>query len=153
MVIKIHEKRPTGKGSFDSVLQSIRKGEQSASDMRGVWPGIIEDLRDAMRFSFSESNPGKWGKLKDPYRNWKIKKGYPATIGIRTGDLKKSFTEDARTKIERLKFSYTYGSGKTVSEYAQHFSNKRPVFNYARAYINKISKQAVEKAIADGFKK
>ena len=150
----IREKKPSGKGSIEYIIRRINDGVKKTDNLRDVWNILEPDIKDSMRYEFSNSNPNKWERLNDKYKQWKKKKGYPITIGILTGALKKASTDSAVMKKQRKKFLYSVNmsirgyKGKATGDYAEYFNNKRPLFGYTKNFINNIYKEAVRKELA-----
>jgi len=164
-VIKIQAKKPGGKATFEYIIARLEKGARDASDMKDVFSVITPWIKDTMRHVFSEANPAGWAKLTTKYRAWKAKKGYPVTIGIMTGALRTAVSTKAITKYKKKSMLYQLnpavsgmqrGTAKSrnvrVREYAKYFNRKRPIFEYAKEFLNKKIKEFVEKYIADEMK-
>lgn len=165
MEIKIIEAHPNGENSFKYIFDRLDKAEKNSSDMRDVWSVIIPQIRQAERYAFSEANPSGWAGLDDRYKAWKAKKGYPTTIGIRTGALKEAATSKAITKLKKKSLEYRVnphvvarerGATKKmkmtrVGQYMHYFDGKRPVFEYARDYINNFMKKTAAEYIKQGY--
>jgi hypothetical protein len=94
--------------------------------------------------------------LKQRYREWKESEGFPSTIGILTGALKRSVTTEALVETDRKGILWRlnpdiegYGGQKT-GEYAEDFHARRPIFGFSRAFIKNALMNAVNKWIKDG---
>jgi len=151
--IQIVEKRPKGAGSFREVRNWLQDAEKTVKDTGPIWDALIPLIRQGMRFEFSGANPNAWPGLSDKYLKWKISKGYPATIGILTGGLKQSLTDDAVIKKARKKLTWGanlsipgYG-GKTVLEYGWRFNIKRPIYKYTLGFIKRNVLQRAKRHI------
>src|SRR4030042_1380412 len=148
--IKKIEKRPVWRGSFQYIINKLGELKRGSDDMTDVWRAITPDIKEIMAYTFSDANPNKWSKLTAKYRNWKIKHGYPATIGILTGALKKSLVDDPDIKLLKQKMIYKYNEnitgygGKKTSDFAEYFNAKRNVMSYPRVKLNEIIKRAAK---------
>jgi hypothetical protein len=153
MPIKVVEKNPSGRNSIEAIKRNIRNGAVRTDDMSMAFREIVPEIQDLLRYTFSDANASDWQPLKDSYRNWKIKHGYPATIGIRTGDLKKSVSDAAKVEIGKQKMRYSYNTSiGSVENYAGYFNKRRPIMDYARERIDDIATRAVNQEIAEAFK-
>jgi hypothetical protein len=156
-VIKIYESAPGGKGSFQALLKRMSQVEQNADDMSTTFKKIIPDIKAAFRYEFSEANPSGWKALSKKYRQWKIDNGYPATIGIKTGALKRALVEEPMIKIDKRSLIYgvndsmTNEDGENVGDYAKEFNRQRKIMPYVKKFIRGIVKSAVAAAIKRGF--
>ena len=164
-VIKIRAKKPSSKATFEYIIERLNKSARDSSDMKDVFSVITPWIRDTMRHVFSEANPSGWANLKSRYRAWKVKKGYPVTIGIMTGALRTSVSTKAITKFRKKSMLYQLnpavsgmqrGTAKSrnvkVGKYAKYFNRRRPIFGYASEFLNDKIKEFVEKYIADEMK-
>jgi len=154
----IYEADPTGEHSFAAIKQHIEEGVKSSEEMEEVFIAISKDIRLALVYSFSEANPNNWEAITAKYREWKTEHGYPETIGIMTGALKKSLTEDAVVETTKKSLLYTYNeeeinprTEKTVGEYAIYFNNKREIMGFAESFIQEIIISSVQQEIDRGF--
>lgn len=162
MEVKIVEKHPNGKNSFKSFEDILDRNISNSKNMRPVFKRLVPVIKEAERYAFSEANPSGWPALKAQYKNWKISKGYPSTIGIRTGALKIAATDKAIVNAGRKRLTYglnpaTRGiqkgatakqKNKRVGEYAHYFNERRPIFEYAAKYINDLTKRMIKEYIA-----
>jgi hypothetical protein len=155
-MISIVEKHPDGNNSVKSILSWIDDVDTRAADARGVWKMLIPDLKQAVKYEFSDANPNDWPALSDDYREQKISEGWPATIGVRTGGLKKAASDEAKIKMTQNALSWGVdetvfnAEGEAVGNYAHDFHENRPLFGFTAKYINESIDEAIMNWITTG---
>lgn len=164
----IKEKYPDGKNSVKAMLDVINKSEDLANDGRSLWAELLQPIEDAMKYEFSDANPNNWPGLKADtgYVDWKRSKGYPVTIGIMSGALKRASTSEA--VVKQTKDALNWGvnpdvrgyKGKPVGDYAEYFNDKtenspaRPLFGFTRKWVkDNIINEAVKLWVKIGWSK
>jgi hypothetical protein len=156
--IRIYEDRPSGDSMFDQIINRIEHGAQRTDDMSETFRQMIPDIKSEIKYEFSTANPASWAAITDGYKKWKMNHGYPVDVGIRTGGLKKSLTDEAIAEVSPKKLIYSYNPstinsmGVAVGEYAGFFDLERPIMPYIIDKVKYIWKAAAEVAVADGFK-
>lgn len=159
MEIKIHEKNPSGRESIKALLDTMIRAQGAADDVSSAFRSVAPLVKEKLRYTFSEANPAGWAGLKPKYRAWKVKHGYPVTIGILSGTLKSAATDQAEIEIGPVKMIYAVNdsltnpvTSKLTGDYAGYFDEKRPIFGHVKPYVQGIVRQAVKKAVAAGWK-
>ncbi len=159
MTIRIYEKKASGSASFDEVKRWIENIAKRADDARDPFTAIAKDTKEALTYSFSNSNPSKWAAISDSYKSWKSKHGYPVTIGIMTGALKSAMTDQAKVTIEKKRFIYGLNenvtnpySKKKTGEYATKFNEDRNILDWSRKLIQRNVNKAMREKILAGWK-
>jgi len=149
----IREKNPNGKHSVAALQGFVSDVNKRAADLRPVWDAITPDMKQSLKFEFSNANPNGWAGLEQKYVSWKRKQGYPDTIGIMTGALKKSLTQTPKIK-KRKKFmiwkpdgNVEGFEGKKVKTYMGFFNAKRPIFGHTVKFIARTVRKAVFKYV------
>jgi len=146
---QIVEKHPNGENSFTDVFNWVEDIKKTVSDTGAVWKTLKPLIKDSLKYEFSGANPNNWPGLSPSYIAWKTEKGFPTTIGVRTGALKESLTESAKVKETKSKLiwganlSITGWPAQPVSEYGWKFNLKRPIYKYTKKFLNKNIKQKV----------
>ena len=151
----IKEKNPNGKHSVMALQKFIDDVDKRAGDMRPVWDAITPDMKQSLKFEFSNANPNSWTGLEQKYVRWKRKQGYPDTIGIATGALKGSLTDTPKIKKRKkfMRWSPGGSDGRKVKPYAKHFDHykdgtpKRPIFGHTVKFIARTVRKAVFKHV------
>lgn len=147
MALFIHEKEPNGDGSIKQTLKWVEDITANVSDPTPFFKGLVPDIKDALRFTFSEGNPNQWIPLGAKYKAWKATSGFPVTIGILTGAMKRSWVETPEISMIKKKMKYTFDKtevgyqGKPLVEYIDKFNEKRPILPYSIRWIKKNMKK------------
>lgn len=166
--IIIKEKYPDGKNSVKSIVDLIDRSEKLADDGRPLWAELLQPIEDAMSYEFSHANPNNWPGLKPETIDWKRSKGFPDTIGIMDGALKRASTNEA--VIDSTKEALLWGvnpnvtgyKGAPVGDYAQYFNDgsqdgtnpARPLFGFTKKWVkNNIIDLAVKLWVNIGWSK
>lgn len=155
-MISIVEKHPDGKNSVKAIVEWINDVDSRAADARGVWNMLIPDIKDAIKYEFSDANPNDWPPLSKEYLEQKINDGWPATIGVRTGALRKASSDDAKIKMAQNSLSWGVNEevfnaeGEAVGNYAYDFHSNRPMFGFTVKYINESIDEAIINWITTG---
>ena len=158
-MIKILPKRH-GEDSLASLKKWFDDFAQDVSDTRSIWRDLTPDIKNAIDSEFSDSNPNKWDSLTAAYKATKIKQGFPATIGVRTGSLRDAASKYAKVIYKPLGLNWAlnenissgqFGSLKnmTTGDYAKYFDKKREIFVYTSKWLSKIGRQAVKEYIKE----
>lgn len=80
--------------------------EQRAEDFRPVWDEVARDLMDFEKRVFASEGAAirhVWPSLSPDYLAQKMREGYPASILVRTGALKRSLTEEGSADMILIK--------------------------------------------------
>lgn len=137
-----------------AIFSWIRTEGKSVMDL---WEEIVPIIKNSVGKEFSDENPNQWSALKPSYAAWKIKKGYPSTIGVRTGVLKSSAIEEAiiTKKPSFLRYEVNMEMTKTRGKqpYAFWFNKRRPLFLYSEKYVNQVIDTAVEDYLSKKIQK
>ena len=149
-MLTVKEKYPDGRDSVKDMLSWVENMAKTVDDGRDIFRMLIPIISQTLKYEFSDANPNSWDALKSNYMKWKTKKGYPTTVGIMTGALKRSLTTDAKTKVRKHKLEYkmnpsiTGYKGRMVGQYAQYFNKARKIFIFTKTFINdNIKKQVI----------
>ena len=151
MEFHIHEKNPNSDGSIKSILSWIDDKKQKATDPRGLWNELIPEIKQSIKYELSSGNPNDWPALSPEYLQEKREKGWPDTIGVATGSMKKALTDEAKVKVAKdylfwgINEEMIGNEGERVGDYAKDFDAFRPVFKYTIAFVNKIIQKAISK--------
>jgi hypothetical protein len=141
--MEIREKRPDGRGSVKEVRKWISAIDKNMSDATPLWKSLTPGIKQALRFTFSDSNPSAWPMTTQKHRDWKTRHGFPATVGVMTEALKEAFSETPEIMTTKKKLEYTFDKsrsgykGKPVIEYAWRFNEKRPILKYTMTWLRK----------------
>lgn len=162
----IKEKYPDGKNSVKTLVDLINKSEKLADDGRPLWAELLQPIEDAMKYEFSAANPNNWPGLKPEYVNWKRSKGFPDTIGIMDGALKRAATSEAMTDLTKSALTWgvnpnvTGNKGRPVGDYAKYFHYKtkhtpaRPLFGFTKKWVkDNVIDLAVKLWVKTGWSK
>lgn len=156
--IRVNEKDPKGSRSVEALVARMTQGVKNADNVSDTLMMLVPDIQDILRFEFSDANPAGWDPLKSSYVRWKRERGYPTTIGIMTGALKRAATDDAIIEAQPQKLIYKINPSvenpetiEPVGEYAHKFAEKRPIFIYLKERMRQIVRKAVREAIDIGF--
>lgn len=147
--IRIVEAEPNGEKSFKAFFDRMTYSKEKSDDMSPVFSEIIPEIQAEFRYEFSDANPADWKALTARYERWKIKNGFPVTIGIMTGALKDAITDSATVKIDKKSMVYAVNEsisgykGKLVGNYAKYFDRRRKIFPHVRDVFKKRIKDAV----------
>lgn len=139
--MKITEKRPDGRGSAKEVRKWLSNIDNNMSDATPLWKALVPGIKQALRFTFSDSNPGSWPMTSQKHRDWKAKHGFPTTVGVMTEALKNSWVKTPDVTIRKKKLSYTFDKsesgykGKPVLDYIIHFNRFRNILKYTRGWV------------------
>jgi len=85
----------SGLKSLAAAQDYINDLSSRASDMRPFLRSLEPDLVKEIQHEFDSSNPNKWRRISDSWREFKVSKGKPENIGIYTGDLMHAASEGA----------------------------------------------------------
>lgn len=154
--MKIVEKRPDREGSIKAVIGYIEGKGTFFSSGKRLWKLLIPDIRQSVRYEFSDANPNVWKSLNTKYLDWKTQHGFASTIGVMTGTLKRALTDRADITIEKKKLVWAVNEnlrgweGKRVGAYAKYFHKKRPIFQATRLYLKRTLLSALKKWVRMG---
>jgi hypothetical protein len=124
--------------------------ESIGVDKRQLWNTMEPVIREQMNREFSDENPNRWKALSPHYLQEKLAAGFPATIGVRTGNLKRAATDAAIVEKREEFMVYTINPGMDKSDegpYFEDFHAKRKIFRHTTPYINKVYHEAAERWI------
>jgi len=85
----------TGIQSLNSAKDYINDMSVRASDMRPFLRSLETDLVKEIQHEFDSSNPNKWKKISDAWRNLKLSEGAPENIGVYSASLMQAASVDA----------------------------------------------------------
>jgi phage gpG-like protein len=133
----------------DRDLQQVVKWIDSiGSNKKKLWKQMIPVMREQVSKEFSDANPNEWKALKPSYVQWKMDQGYPATIGVRTGNLKDAATTNALTTYTDEYLVYQINSNMATAaegfNYFLDFNRKRKIFKHTERYMNSLYRQSAE---------
>lgn len=165
----IIEPEPSGSKSIRAALKWFESIEQKSNDATPLWKALTPGIKKAVNYEFSEANPNKWAPISDRWKNWKNQHGYPTTIGIRTGSLKRAVSDDAKVEYLPHKMNWMLNESidagnwgridqvgdspfgpntdKVVGDYAHKFDEGRHVFIYTFEFIQVTLRNAVKKFV------
>lgn len=127
------------------------------SNTRALWDVMVPIIKDGAKLELSDANPNNWEPLKEKYLQWKLKKGYPATIGVRKGFLKTATIVDPiiiyKDKSLLYQVNSEIGIANEGKDYFHWFHRKRPLFQYTTRYTNELYKDAVRNWIKGSIQK
>lgn len=133
---------------FDRVF--TRYTEQ-VSDLRQVWPGVITELRAAMREQFAGQGvgpSGSWAQLSPRYRAWKEKQFPGLPILQRSKRLVQSLTGNTSdTVLIAAPDSLTFGTRRPGAVYHQSTRGRKKLPRRAVFDLNEPQKIRITKAI------
>ena len=151
MEFHIHEINPNGEDSIKSILNWIENKKQKATNPKGLWNELIPEIKQSIKYELSSSNPNDWPTLSPEYLQEKREKGWPDTIGVATGSMKKALTDEAKVKVAKdyllwaINEDIRGNEGERVGDYAQDFDTFRPLFKQTIRFVNKIIQKAISK--------
>jgi len=157
-VITVKEKSPSGKNSFVAVSKWLNDNTyKMATDTPALWAQLKPEIKQAMAYTFSDANPAGWPGLKPSYVRWKAKFGFPGTIGVMTGALKESVTNQAKVSESSKYLNWALGSvtnefGENTKIYGPKFNERRPIFKYARKFLKGIFRKVLKDFVTKGHK-
>ena len=150
-MLTIFEPTPDGRRSIKAIHKFFDEMDKSVSDAKDLWKDLEPGIEKSINYEFSDANPNVWKPLTNKYLNWKIKKGYPGTIGILTGALKRAVTTDAKKEFAakylrwRMNTKIPGYKGKLTGEYGKYFHKARQIFRYTKSWFkNNVIKIAVK---------
>lgn len=111
---------------------------------RDLWNKVVPVIKEAATLELSDANPNRWKPLSQKYLLWKKSKGYPSTIGVRTGFLKESTLEHPDIVYADKSMEYRVVDSKG---YFQFFHARRPLFKHTTNYIGEMYASAVRQWI------
>ena len=156
--IRVVEKNPTGENSIAAMVARMTQAVKTSDNMSDTLMKLVPDIQDILRFEFSDANPAGWDPLQPMYVRWKRERGYPTTIGIMTGALKRAATDDAIIDAQPQKLIYKINTSVEnpdaivpVGDYAAKFAERRPIFIYVSERIRALVKKAVHDAVEAGY--
>jgi hypothetical protein len=152
------EPAPEKGGSIKHFHNWINDVEKAIDDSKDLWKLLDSDIVKAVNYEFSEANPNSWKQLSQAYFTEKTAKGFPETIGVRTGSLKRAAAEDAIREYGKGVLGWAvnnnvtagaFGSLKNLrtGDYAEEFNELRPIFVYSVDHIKREGSKAVEKYV------
>ena len=162
-MIKILPKRH-GEDSLASLKKWFDDFSKDVSDTRSIWRDLTPDIKNAIDTEFSDSNPNGWDSLQASYKATKIRQGFPATIGVRTGSLRDAASKYAKIVFKPLGLNWAlnenvssgqFGSLKnmTTGDYAKYFNDEeyqgREIYVYTLKWLSNIGKKAVKEYILE----
>lgn len=151
----ILEPSPEKGGSVQYFVKWMKDVNVSIENTDVLWKSLDDDIIKAINYEFSDANPNRWNQLSQKYFVEKTAKGFPETIGVRTGSLKRAATTDAikdykkgimEWAVNQNIQSGAFGSlkDKRVGDYDHYFNEVRPIFIYSIDFIEVEGKKAVE---------
>lgn len=151
----IVEKVPNSKSSVKAALEWVGTPLYKSEDATALWEKLIPELRQSVAYEFSDANPNSWAELSPGYLEEKRELGWPETIGVATGALKRAVTVNA--EIIAAKDHLTWGvndnepghDGMKVGEYAYDFHGTRPIFQKTKSFLRSVFKRSVEKWLTE----
>ena len=153
------EHRPNSIASLKKWFDDFSK---DVSDTRSLWRDLTPDIKNAVDSEFSDANPNNWEPIQANYKATKIRQGFPATIGVRTGSLKAAASKHAKIVYKPLGLNWElnenissgqFGSlgNKTTGDYAKYFHEEqyqgRTIYVYTLQWLSEIGKKAVKEYI------
>jgi len=84
-----------GVKALNAAKDFINDMSMRASDMQPFLKGLEPDLIKEVQHEFDYSNPNKWKKISDAWRNFKISEGAPENIGVYSSALMQAASVDA----------------------------------------------------------
>lgn len=131
--------------------------EKAGTNTFKLWKRVIPILREQAGREFTDENPNQWKALKPGYLKWKAEKGYPLTIGVRKGYLKRAATSNAiiietESTLE-YKVNHSLAFEAENKDYFRKFHEKRPIFNHSKRYLSGTYRKAAEDWINGEAKK
>ena len=162
-MIKILPKKH-GKDSLASLKKWFDDFSKDVSDTRSIWDDLTPDIKNAVDSEFSDSNPNKWDAIQASYKATKVRQGFPATIGVRTGSLRDAASKYAEIVYKPLGLNWAlnenissgqFGSleNKTTGDYAKYFNDEeyqgRTIYVYTLKWLEDIGKKAVTEYIKE----
>ena len=123
----------------DAAVNWFKKAKKGVGDLRPLWTAVEPQVRKFAKHEFDGSNPNLWMELKPSYREIKVKQGYPATIGVRTGKMRDAASKDALVKIKRSLMSYRLNNSVAVDtsgvNYAKYFDKARKIYRFSQKRV------------------
>lgn len=152
----IFEPAPGSEQSIRSVMDWVSRAEERADNAEHLWESLIPTIRQSIKFELSDANPNSWPKLSPRYLDYKREMGWPLTIGVATGAMKKALTTNA--KIKTTKDYLIWGidgdaighDGMRVGDYAPDFHSVRELFGYTIDFIQQVIRDAITRWIGEG---
>jgi hypothetical protein len=118
--------------------------ETRGNNTTKLWKAVTPIMRKQVEREFSDENPNRWKALSPRYLQEKLEAGYPATVGVRTGLLKRCATDKANIVYRKDYMLYSIGSQQ---ERFSDFNAKRKIFKHSQRYMQAMYKQVAQKWI------
>jgi hypothetical protein len=121
-------------------FENVKKG---IGDARPLWIAMLPKIQEFTSYEFTSRNPNQWERISSKWQQWKVDHGFPATIGVYKGKLKKGAVDNAIIKVDEKQLIWKLNETNVVSDpyksvkgrqsgggyaYAQVFNKKRPIF-------------------------
>ncbi|PKL35870.1 MAG: hypothetical protein CVV44_20350 [Spirochaetae bacterium HGW-Spirochaetae-1] len=155
----IIEQAPNSKTSLKAAQEWVGTPLHRSQDAQGLYEQLVPELRQAVAYGFSDANPNNWAELSPGWLDEKRERGWPETIGVATGALKRAATVNAQIAVTKTHLTWGINEnesspghgidGWTVGDYARDFHAVRPIFKSTMAFLRSVYKKAAQKWLTE----